>query len=223
MNDSHSKPALEGHALEIYCRLLRDPRMGGSPVAAAREAIRLARVFNEAVERAESGRLEEFEAADPYAELDDAYSVNLPPHHHLNLMSRLMPKPGGRGELVLKPNLDKALEECKKARRMTPQHARPTTNSASPNWNKNSPANRPPPNKNASPTKRPGRTCCRKRLESLPERKRGEGCGARGEGKTKTRTKSASPSARCPLPAAPFPLPHPLTPRPSPLTPRIFS
>jgi hypothetical protein len=121
MNDSQSKPALEGHALEIYCRLLRDPRMGGSPVAAAREAIRLARVFNEAVERAESGRLEEFEAADPYAELDDAYSVNLPPHHHLNLMSRLMPKPGGRGELVLKPDLGKALEECRKARRMTPQ------------------------------------------------------------------------------------------------------
>ena len=121
MHDVETKPALEGHAPEIYCRLLRDPRMGGSPVAAAREAIRLARVFNEAVERAESGRLEEFEAADPYAELDDAYSVNLPPHHHLNLMSRLMPKPGGRGELVLKPNLDKALEECKKARRMTPQ------------------------------------------------------------------------------------------------------
>jgi hypothetical protein len=122
IKEAEAKFALEGHALEIFFRLLGDPRMGGNPDAAAREAIRLARIFGNALERAKSGKLEEVAPADPYAELDNAYCVNLPAHHHLNLMSRLMPKPGGRsGELVAKPDLDQALEECRKARRMTAQ------------------------------------------------------------------------------------------------------
>lgn len=118
--DTESRSTLEGHALQIYCRLLGDPRMGGSPEAAAREAIRLARVFGSALQLAKSGTLEDAPPPDPYAELDNAYCVNLPPHHHLNLMSRWMPRPdGGPGDLVQKADLDKAVEECRKARRMT--------------------------------------------------------------------------------------------------------
>lgn len=118
--ETDAKLTLEGHALEIYCRLLHDSRRTGSPEAAAREAIRLARIFGNALTHAKNGNLDEGEPADPYAELDNAYCVNLPSHHHLNLMSRLMPKlDGRRGELVQKPDLDKALDECRKARRMT--------------------------------------------------------------------------------------------------------
>ena len=97
-------------------------RGGGQPGRGRREAIRLARIFANAVERAKSGNLEDVVPADPYAELDNAYCLNLPPHHHLNLMSRLTPKPDGRrGELAQKADLDKALDECRKARRMTAQ------------------------------------------------------------------------------------------------------
>ncbi len=117
------KPVLEGHALRIYLDLL--PKCGGDAKRAAREAIRLAAVFEGAVERAERGNPDEPEPSDPYAELDTAYCPNLSADHHLNRLSRYMPKPCGKpGELMERPNLDGALDDARKANKMTgPQRA----------------------------------------------------------------------------------------------------
>ena len=115
-NKPATKMTLEGHAGDLLPSPGR-PADGGQRRRGGPRGDSSCDLLHETLARAEKGELEEVEPADPYAELDNAYCINLPPHHHLNRMSRLMPATSG--ELVPKADLPQALEDCRKARRMT--------------------------------------------------------------------------------------------------------